>query len=620
MFRTSYRLTAAMGGMVSSSIAVMAHHNPDAKIILPPVSLIPVHNNLMSPDSRIIPVNNNLAEHAAASVGPGPGLDNPLLVQSLDTVTVDRGEEDGGEATRDQGEEYELVDVDVVRPNEQGRQQAEADKLKAAITKARDLCWCKMYESGTPGMIVGIAVNGKLVWQHGFGYSDVENKLLAGTGCVMRIASISKPITMAVLAKLVEEGKVDLDATLDKYLKDWPEKLVDGELVSITVRQLCSHLGGIRHYDKKAVEGKEKEKEEFDMKEYYIKDKFETMAKSVDLFRNDELMSKPGTEFLYSTHGFTLLAAVIEAVTEQPFDKYIKKQFKELGLNNTFLDENQPLIYNRARYYTRDKHHRLQNAPYVDNSYKWAGGGYLSNVSDLLKFGNAMLYSYQFTGERELGQEVKKKTDIPLIEKQNIEIPPKEKEKTEDDAKTGPEAAVASKTIEPAEKTLAKSIDYEDNVIEDVSLSRQVVYHPGPFAAVNKLPQKSAKVLPGYLSKKLMEELWTVQPNTQLSWGGDNLGYGLGWAVVPVNKKYGFCESQYYYVSHTGGAIGASSVLLIAPKKVGAGETKLPQGIVVAVLANLQGVGLNKLASSIAQAFEGLVMEKPVRVQKVYQC
>lgn len=43
----------------------------------------------------------------------------------------------------------------------------------------------------------------------------------------------------------------------------------------------------------------------------------------------------------------------------------------------------------------RSKSHRLVNAPNVDNSYKWAGGGFLSTVSDLLSFGNAMLYSYQ---------------------------------------------------------------------------------------------------------------------------------------------------------------------------------------------------------------------------------
>ena len=48
-----------------------------------------------------------------------------------------------------------------------------------------------------------------------------------------------------------------------------------------------------------------------------------------------------------------------------------------------------------VRYYVRDKHHRLRNAPYVDNSCKWAGGGFVSNVHDLVRFGNAMLYSFQ---------------------------------------------------------------------------------------------------------------------------------------------------------------------------------------------------------------------------------
>ena len=96
--------------------------------------------------------------------------------------------------------------ADGVKPQEQGR-QAQAEKLKAAINKARNLVWCKMYESGAPGMVVAISVNGKLVWQHGFGYSDLENHLIAGTGCIMRIASISKPLTMAVLAKELTASK-----------------------------------------------------------------------------------------------------------------------------------------------------------------------------------------------------------------------------------------------------------------------------------------------------------------------------------------------------------------------------------------------------------------------------
>jgi len=613
MLRVSLGLTAAVGG-----VALMSWKgwNLKQETIKPAVASIkPVFCNY-SPQG----LDQVYTPAVAADNGPelrGPNIDYTDFFPVAEDGDVEAVEEDG------QDGEFQLFEVDVVRPNEQGRQQVEADKLKAAITKARDLCWCKMYEAGTPGMVVAIAVNGKMVWQHGFGYSDVENKLLAGTGCVMRIASISKPITMAALAKLYEEGRVDLDENVSKYVKDWPE---DGEKGEITVRQLCSHLSGVRHYEKKKSDKADdsENKEEFEQKEYYIKEKFDTTAASLDLFKTDELLSKPGTAFHYTTHGFTLLAAVIESVTGEKFDQFMKKQFKVLGLNNTYLDDAETLIYNRARYYVRDKHHRLKNAPYVDCSYKWAGGGLLSNVSDLVKFGNAMLYSYQYKGHQHKKQNQKiLETNIPTVPV--VPAPPVNKE-LEEEANTGPEEKISP----PIEEEMEKKIDPEKinpddikvkNASDEVLMNRNVVYHPGPLAAVNKTPEGGAAVLPGYLSSKTVAELWTPQDNTALTWGGDDLAYGLGWAVVPPGqKKYAFGRDQYQYIAHTGGAIGASSVLLIAPKKVGGGDTRLPQGVVVAILTNMQEVGLSKLAVDIAQVFQGISTEKPARVQKVYQC
>lgn len=78
------------------------------------------------------------------------------------------------------------------------------------------------------------------------------------------------------------------------------------------------------------------------------------------------------------------------------FTKSLTTFLTELGMKNTRLDENGPLIYNRAHYYYVDpKSGGLKNVPTVDNSYKWAGGGLLSTVGDLLKFGNVMLYSWK---------------------------------------------------------------------------------------------------------------------------------------------------------------------------------------------------------------------------------
>ncbi|PNF18679.1 hypothetical protein B7P43_G04995 [Cryptotermes secundus] len=110
-------------------------------------------------------------------------------------------------------------------------------------------------------------------------------------------------------------------------------------------------------------------------------------------------MFKPGTSFLYSTHGWTLVSAVVEAAASEPFPDVMRKFFQVMGLKHTYLDVAEPLIYNRSRYYSRNGSGNLKNVPYVDNSCKWAGGGLLSTVGDLLLFGNAMLYSYQWRSE-----------------------------------------------------------------------------------------------------------------------------------------------------------------------------------------------------------------------------
>ena len=57
-----------------------------------------------------------------------------------------------------------------------------------------------------------------------------------------------------------------------------------------------------------------------------------------------------GTQFLYTTHGWTVISAVVEGAAKTSFEKCIKKLFKDLGMDSTFLEENKPLIYNRGRY------------------------------------------------------------------------------------------------------------------------------------------------------------------------------------------------------------------------------------------------------------------------------
>lgn len=157
------------------------------------------------------------------------------------------------------------------------------------------------------------------------------------------------------------------------------------------------------------------------------------------------------------------------------------------------------------------------NCPYVDNSYKWAGGGFLSTVGDLLLFGNALLYSYQ----------------VAHFETEGL--------------------------------------------------------------------------LPGFLKPKTVIELWAPVDKTEASWDKDGL-YAQGWMVVEKLQKYGQCRKRRHYVSHTGGAVGTSSVLLVLPSEEidpGPGQIPvLPQGVVVSIMVNMQSVGLNTTALKIAHEFE----------------
>jgi CubicO group peptidase (beta-lactamase class C family) len=183
---------------------------------------------------------------------------------------------------------------------------------------------------------------------------------------------VSKPLTSAALVRLVEEGKIDLDAPIQKYVPSFPDK---GAL--ITPRMLAGHLGGIRHYKDAEV----------DSQKHY-----DTVVGGLERFQNDPLVVPPGTKFSYSSYGYNLLSAAIEAASGKPFLQTERELvFEPLALIHTTADEPAQIIEQRSRFYSREKGKSTENAQYVDNSYKWAGGGFLSTTEDLARFGSALL-------------------------------------------------------------------------------------------------------------------------------------------------------------------------------------------------------------------------------------
>src|SRR5262249_35711954 len=161
----------------------------------------------------------------------------------------------------------------------------------------------------------------------------------------------------AGLMLLVEQGRVDLDAAVQNYVPSFPDK---GK--KITPRLLAGHLAGIRHYNGD---------------EFFISKHYDSVLDGLKIFADDPLVSPPGKEFRYSSYGFKLLSAVIESAAGRDFLSYMHERvFMPLGLRNTRPDQVSEIIEQRARPYHRGKDQAVQNAVSVDNSYKWAGGGF----------------------------------------------------------------------------------------------------------------------------------------------------------------------------------------------------------------------------------------------------
>lgn len=225
-----------------------------------------------------------------------------------------------------------------------------------------------------PGMAVAVAVDGKLVWAEGFGLADLEQCVPATPKTKFRIGSTSKPLTSAAAALLYEQGRLDLDASIQRYVPSFPDK---GHM--ITTRQLLGHIAGIRHYN--AADG-DKENQ----------DRYQSVTESLKRFKDDPLVAPPGTKFHYSTYGYVLASAAIEGASGQDFLSFMHdKVFLPLGMLDTVADENEKIISNRARWYDLTSDGSYRNSPYIDLSYKWAGGGFLSTAEDLVRFGSALV-------------------------------------------------------------------------------------------------------------------------------------------------------------------------------------------------------------------------------------
>lgn len=228
-----------------------------------------------------------------------------------------------------------------------------------------------MARLGVPGLSAAVVRDRELRWSSGYGLADVENEVPATPASVYRLASVSKPITATAVLQLVEKGRLDLDAPIQRYVPSFPEKPWP-----VSTRQLLAHQSGIRNWTED---------------EFRNTRRYTSIGDTLAAFKDDGLLFEPGTRTQYTSLGFTLLGAVIEGAGGAPFMEQLRTSvFQPSGMDSARDDDVFAIVPHRARGYQRRGDSTLANAPLADTSNRTPGGGLLASVEDVARFASAV--------------------------------------------------------------------------------------------------------------------------------------------------------------------------------------------------------------------------------------
>jgi len=240
------------------------------------------------------------------------------------------------------------------------QQAAAASRFVDSIAAAQQL----------PGFAATVMEGDRVLWRHGVGYADVASATPATSRTQFRIGSVSKLLTATLLMRLSQEGRIELDAPVGRYV-DVPRPLAE-----VTLRQLAGHLGGVRHYRGS---------------EFFSTRHYDRLTDAIEVFARDSLVAPPGARYSYSSYGFNLIGAAIERRLGVPFPVVMREQvLQPLGLTSIVPDAADAKPAARATLYAVSKG-TVSQAPEDDLSGRWPSGGYLASTDDLAKFGESVL-------------------------------------------------------------------------------------------------------------------------------------------------------------------------------------------------------------------------------------
>jgi serine beta-lactamase-like protein LACTB len=247
--------------------------------------------------------------------------------------------------------------------------------------------------SGAPSLQVAIGYKGTVVYEGALGLANLEQSVSASVETRYRSASISKWLTATVAMKLVDQGKLDLDKTIQEYCPHFPRKRWP-----LAARHLLAHTSGIRAYAdyETELEQADSDEERAGIEQRQNRDALGTYTRYTDVvtplanFKNDSLVFEPGTDWLYTSFGYRVLACVIEGAAGQTYQTLLNAVVLEpAGLTSTVPDDAWAIVPHRAAGYRLNRGEPIRRADMRDVSENLPAGGHLTTATDLVRFAQA---------------------------------------------------------------------------------------------------------------------------------------------------------------------------------------------------------------------------------------
>ena len=249
------------------------------------------------------------------------------------------------------------------------------NRYAGPVEESRRLARALLVERNVPGLSVAVAVNGEVVWAESFGWSDVERGTLLTPQTRVRLGALSKPLTAFAVALLHDQGRLDLDAPVQKYVPAYPAKQWP-----VTTRQLMGDVGGVHR-----IRG--------DNNDAMPDAHCERVDEAVAMLADDPLLFQPGTQHRYSIWGWVLVSAVVEGAAGEPFARVMTRRvFEPLAMTRTVVSED-----DASDAVTRFHPPRglwgvrlgPKESTRPDYSCVAGAGAFLSTPTDLVRFGSA---------------------------------------------------------------------------------------------------------------------------------------------------------------------------------------------------------------------------------------